>query len=49
MPKVKYVGDQPVTVPALGGRLLEPGQVFEVDDITGYEAPIWEPVKTKGD
>ena len=46
MAKVKFVGDQPVTVPELGGRRLEPGQIVEVPDAEMYRFSVsenWEP------
>lgn len=50
MSKVKFVGDQPVTVPELGGRRLEPGQVVDVPDAELYRfsaSAIWEPADAK--
>ena len=42
MPKFKYVGDQPVDVPALGA-VVKPGDVVDVDGVEGQ--PQWERVK----
>jgi hypothetical protein len=50
MAKVKFVGDQPVTVPELGGRLLEPGQIVDVPDAELYrftQSANWEPGDAK--
>lgn len=50
MAKVKFVGDQPVTVPELGGRRLEPGQIVEVPDAELYRFTVsanWEPGDAK--
>jgi hypothetical protein len=45
--KVKNIEDEAHTVPALGGRLVLPGQVVEVpvEDVYGYtqQADRWEP------
>lgn len=47
MPKIKYLGPEPRTLPLEGGRLVEPGQVIEVADAEGYVCQsIWEPVKS---
>lgn len=49
MPKFKFVGAEPVDVPALGLVDVEPGQVVDVDDknlaagLTGQAS--WEPVR----
>lgn len=50
MAKVKFAGDQPVTVPELGGRLLEPGQIVEVPDAELYRFSVsnnWEPADAR--
>ena len=52
MAKVKFCGTDPVTVPELGGRRLEPGQVVEVPDAELYrftQSPTWEPADAKSE
>lgn len=42
MPKIKYLGHEPRTLPLEGGRLVEPGQVIEVAEAEGYVCQsIW--------
>jgi hypothetical protein len=51
MRKFKYVGDEPVDVPALRLLGVEPGQVVEVEDkdiSAGLDGQAqWEPVRAK--
>ncbi|MEU2181232.1 hypothetical protein [Streptomyces thermolilacinus] len=49
MARVRFIGPEPVTVPELGGRSIEPDQVVEVPD-SRYEGYIcqpstWQPVE----
>jgi hypothetical protein len=52
MAKVRFRGSEPVTVPELGGRSVEPDEVVEVPDdrFEGYACqPVnWEPVEEPG-
>lgn len=49
MARVRYLGNEPVTVPELGGREIQPDQVVEVPDarFEGYvcQTTTWEPVE----
>lgn len=49
MAKVRFVGREPVTVPELGSRTVEPDEVVEVPDerFEGYvcQAQTWEPIE----
>ncbi|MBA2951588.1 hypothetical protein [Streptomyces himalayensis] len=49
MARVRFIGAEPVTVPELGDRLVEPDQVVEVPDerFEGYvcQPSNWEPVE----
>lgn len=51
MQKFKYIGDDPVDVPALGLVDVEPGQTVEVQDSSVADgmdgSSIWEPVTKK--
>ncbi|MEV6803139.1 hypothetical protein [Streptomyces sp. NPDC051132] len=49
MARVRYIGPEPVTVPELGGRTVEPDEVVEVPDAR-FEAYVcqvtnWEAVE----
>ncbi|MGW0795190.1 hypothetical protein [Streptomyces sp. NPDC002692] len=52
MARVRYLGAEPVTVPELGDRLIEPDTVVEVPDerFEGYacQTTNWEPVEEPG-
>ena len=52
MARVRYVGSEPVTVPELGDRLVEPDTVVEVPDerFEGYvcQTTNWESVEEPG-
>lgn len=52
MARVRYVGSEPVTVPELGDRLVEPDEVVEVPDerYDGYvcQPANWESVEEPG-
>ncbi|MFD9192993.1 hypothetical protein ACFWCA_32865 [Streptomyces phaeochromogenes] len=52
MARVRYVGAEPVSVPELGGRTVEPDQVVEVPDerYPGYvcQSQTWESVEEPG-
>jgi len=52
MARVRFVGPEPVTVPELGGRSVEPDEVVEVPDdrYAGYvcQPGTWEPVEEPG-
>lgn len=52
MARVRYVGPEPVTVPELGDRLVEPDTVVEVPDerFEGYvcQPGNWESVEEPG-
>ncbi|MGW2908661.1 hypothetical protein ACWC91_40715 [Streptomyces sp. NPDC001204] len=52
MARVRYVGPEPVTVPELGDRLVEPDTVVEVPDerFEGYvcQPGNWEAVEEPG-
>ena len=52
MARVRYVGSEPVTVPELGDRLVEPDTVVEVPDerFDGYvcQPANWESVEEPG-
>lgn len=47
MPKVKNISSEPLIVPALGGRMVLPGQVVEVgeSDVYGFtcQTETWAP------
>ena len=49
MARVRFIGAEPVTVPELGGREIQPDQVVEVPDtrFDGYvcQPGTWEPVE----
>jgi hypothetical protein len=48
---VRFIGSEPVTVPELGGREIQPDQVVEVPDarFEGYVCQtVWEPVEEPG-
>ncbi|MGW7085016.1 hypothetical protein ACWGH2_16210 [Streptomyces sp. NPDC054871] len=49
MARVRYIGAEPVTVPELGGRTVEPDEVTEVPDdrYEGYVCQVqtWQPVE----
>ncbi|MEV5444045.1 hypothetical protein AB0N23_16130 [Streptomyces sp. NPDC052644] len=42
MARVRFIGPEPVTVPELGGRSIEPDQVVEVPD-DRYEGYVCQP------
>ncbi|KUH38385.1 MULTISPECIES: hypothetical protein [Streptomyces] len=48
MARVRFIGPEPVTVPELGGRSVQPDEVVEVPDhrYDGYvcQSSTWEPV-----
>ena len=52
MARVRFIGPEPVTVPELGGREIQPDQVVEVPDarFDGYvcQTTTWEPVEEPG-
>lgn len=52
MARVRFIGPEPVTVPELGGREIQPDQVVEVPDdrFEGYvcQTITWEPVEEPG-
>lgn len=52
MARVRFIGSEPVTVPELGSRVVQPDQVVEVPDarFEGYVCQItkWEPVEEPG-
>lgn len=52
MARVRYVGNEPVTVPELNSREIQPDQVVEVPDgrFDGYvcQTTKWEPVEEPG-
>ncbi|MCP9209283.1 hypothetical protein [Streptomyces cucumeris] len=52
MARVRFIGPEPVTVPELGDRLIEPDQVVEVPDhrFEGYvcQPGTWEAVEEPG-
>lgn len=52
MARVRYIGPEPVTVPELGDRVIEPDQVVEVPDarFDGYvcQPGTWESVEEPG-
>ncbi|MER7807922.1 hypothetical protein [Streptomyces sp900116325] len=53
MARVRYIGPEPVTVPELGGRIIQPDEMVEVPDerYEGYvcQAATWEPVEEPKD
>ena len=53
MARVRYIGPEPVTVPELGDRTVEPDQVVEVPDgrFDGYvcQTAVWEPIEEPRD
>lgn len=53
MARVRYIGAEPVTVPELGDRSVEPDQVVEVPDVRfeGYvcQPATWESVQEPQD
>ncbi|WP_406056227.1 hypothetical protein OG462_09080 [Streptomyces sp. NBC_01077] len=52
MARVRFIGNEPVTVPELGSRVVQPDQVVEVPDgrFEGYvcQTTKWEPVEEPG-
>lgn len=52
MARVRFIGPEPVTVPELGGREIQPDEVVEVPDgrYDGYvcQTATWEPVEEPG-
>lgn len=52
MARVRFIGPEPVTVPELGDRAVEPDQVVEVPDerFEGYvcQPQTWEPLEEPG-
>ncbi|MFJ2733685.1 hypothetical protein [Streptomyces sp. NPDC087317] len=52
MARVRFLGPEPVTVPELGGRTVEPDEVVEVPDsrFEGYvcQPANWESVEEPG-
>ncbi|MGX1711347.1 hypothetical protein ACWIFI_18690 [Streptomyces albidoflavus] len=52
MARVRFIGREPVTVPELGGRSVEPDEVVEVPDerFEGYvcQPGTWESVEEPG-
>lgn len=52
MARVRFIGSEPVTVPELGSRTVQPDQVVEVPDVRfeGYvcQTTTWEPVEEPG-
>ncbi|MGW9437934.1 hypothetical protein [Streptomyces sp. NPDC055607] len=49
MARVRYIGPEPVTVPELGGRAIQPDEIVAVPDerYDGYvcQSSTWEPVE----
>ncbi|MEV0183810.1 hypothetical protein AB0I54_31680 [Streptomyces sp. NPDC050625] len=52
MARVRFIGPEPVTVPELGSRVVEPDEVVEVPDerFEGYvcQPGTWESVEEPG-
>lgn len=52
MARVRFIGPEPVTVPELGGRAVQPDEVVEVPDarFDGYvcQSQAWESVEEPG-
>jgi hypothetical protein len=52
MARVRYIGPEPVTVPELGSRLVQPDEVVQVPDdrFDGYvcQPANWESVEEPG-
>ena len=52
MARVRFIGPEPVTVPELGGREIQPDQVVEVPDerFEGYvcQTTKWQSVEEPG-
>ncbi|MFI8962050.1 hypothetical protein ACIGO8_08035 [Streptomyces sp. NPDC053493] len=52
MARVRFIGPEPVTVPELGDRVIQPDQLVEVPDarFDGYvcQTTLWEPVEEPG-
>ena len=52
MARVRFIGREPVTVPELGSRTVQPDEVVEVPDARyeGYVCQVttWEPVEEPG-
>ncbi|MDI9885903.1 hypothetical protein QMZ92_16335 [Streptomyces sp. HNM0645] len=52
MARVRFIGPEPVTVPELGGRAVQPDEVVEVPDarFDGYvcQPQTWESVEEPG-
>jgi len=53
MARVRFIGPEPVTVPELGGREVQPDEVVEVPDerFDGYvcQPGTWEPLEEPKD
>ncbi|MFE4649282.1 hypothetical protein [Streptomyces sp. NPDC056707] len=53
MARVRYIGAEPVTVPELGGRTIEPDEMAEVPDkrFGAYvcQPTVWEPIEEPRD
>ena len=52
MARVRFIGPEPVTVPELGGREIQPDEIVAVPDdrFEGYacQTTTWEPVEEPG-
>ncbi|MGW6418845.1 hypothetical protein [Streptomyces sp. NPDC055055] len=52
MARVRFIGREPVTVPELGGREIQPDELVEVPDerYEGYvcQTSTWKPVEEPG-
>ncbi|MGW4050797.1 hypothetical protein ACWENA_08185 [Streptomyces sp. NPDC004779] len=51
MARVRFIGPEPVTVPELGHREIQPDEVVEVPDerFAGYVCQtVWQPVEEPG-
>ncbi|WP_406000688.1 hypothetical protein [Streptomyces sp. NBC_00829] len=53
MARVRFLGAEPVTVPELGNRLIQPDELIQVPDerFGGYvcQTTVWEPVEEPRD
>ncbi|WP_435285910.1 hypothetical protein [Streptomyces bacillaris] len=53
MARVRYIGAEPVTVPELGNRLVQPDEIVEVPDqrFDGYvcQPAVWEGIEEPKD
>lgn len=53
MARVRYIGPEPVAVPELGGRTIQPDEMVEVPDdrFEGYvcQPQTWEPIEEPRD